>query len=260
MGSAGYEVARSAPVPLPAPTPPTPQPRNPGSPPATGPFASTIYRFTTGLRAGEVATIRDAGENVLLTYRSFASVVGIVAALVCGIVLIAGVAAAMFLVAEGAPLRAVLALVLTIVFASVIGLLVPRTNVTLYDDGNPALTISQRSVFPSASFVVATPNGATLARLRKTAFSRLGRNRWTISQDDRFVGDAIEESFGRALRRKLLGKFSRRYETNIRIEHGGLAAGTITRREQPETLTLTSDSLDRRVAVALATLILGREP
>lgn len=197
---------------------------------------------------------------MLLTYRSFASVVGIVAALVCGIVLIAGTAAAMFLVAEGAPVRAVLALVLTVVFAGVIALLVPRTNVTLYDDGTPALTIAQRSVFPSASYVVATPNGTTLARLRKSAFSRLGRNRWTITQDDRFVGDAREESFGGALLRKLLGKFNRKFETDIVLEHGGLAAGTITRRVQPETLTLTSDALDRRVAVALATLILGREP
>ncbi|HYR30076.1 MAG TPA: hypothetical protein VEU30_16540, partial [Thermoanaerobaculia bacterium] len=170
------------------------------------------------------------------------------------------IAAGMFLIAEGAPVRAGLALVLTVVFATFIALLVPRTNVTLYDDGNPALTISQKSVFPAATYVVATPNGATLATLRKPVLSRLGRNRWTITQDGRFMGDAAEESFGGALRRKFLGKFSRRYETEVHIEHGGLAAGRITRREQPETLTLTSDSLDRRVAVALATLILGREP
>jgi hypothetical protein len=216
------------------------------------------------LRAGEVAHVRDAGDKVLLTYRSFASVVGIVAALVCGIVLLAGVAAALFLLAEGAPLRASLALVLTVAFASFIGMLVPRTSVTLYDDGTPALSVSQKSVFPSARYVVATPNGATLAVIEKSFLSRLGRNRWTITQEGRFVGDAIEDSFGGALLRKLLGKFSRRFETNMRLEHGGIAAGQIIRRpdahRRTDVLELTSDALDRRVAVALATLILGREP
>lgn len=228
--------------------------------PPPGPFAGTIYRFTTGLRAGEVATVRDDAERVLLSYRSFASIVGIVAALLCGIVAIAGAAAALFLYLEDSLLLALLVLAMTVVFAAVIGMLVPRTNVTLYDNATPALTIWQTSAFPTAIYVVSTPDGKALATLRKTFLSRLGRNRWTILQEGRFTGDAREESLVRAIVRKLLGKFSRRFETDVRIEHGGLAAGRITRRVQPETLTLTSDSLDRRVAVALATLILGREP
>ena len=261
LGKTNPQLVPTPPLPPPPPAPaPAPPPPPPVRPAPVGPFSSMIYRFTTGLRAGEVATVRDSEENVLLTYRSFASVVGIVAALVCGIVLIAGVAAALFLYLEDSPLRAVLALVMTLVFATFIALLVPRTNVTLYDNGQPALTISQKSVFPSATYVVATPNGGTLALLRKSFLSRLGRNRWTIVQEGRFVGDAVEASFFGALLRKLLGKFSRRFETDIRLEHGGMAAGQITRRVQPETLTLTGDALDRRVAVALATLILGREP
>lgn len=200
----------------------------------------------------------------MLTYRSFASVVGIVAALVCGLVLIAGLAGALFLIEKDSVMLAVAALVLTLAFASFIALLVPRINVTLYDDGSPALSISQRSAFPSANFIVATPNGATLATLHKSFLSRLGRNRWTITQEGRFLGDAIEESFGGALARKVLGKFSRRFETNIEIQHGGIEAGRIIRRpdgEHPvDLLELTGDGLDRRVAVALATLILGREP
>lgn len=222
-----------------------------------------LYRFTTGLRVGEVASIRDESDKVVLTYRSFASVVGIVAALVCGIVLIAGVAGALFLFLEGSLLRAGLVLVLTIAFASFIGILVPRINVTLYDDGNPALSISQRSVFPSALYVVSTPNGTNLAVLKKRFLSRLGRNRWTITQDGRYVGDAVEDSFFGALLRKLLGKFSRKFETNVRLEYGGLDAGRIIRRPDAggrvDVLEVRS-ALDRRVAVALATLILGREP
>ena len=248
-------IESAPPAPLPAPASPPPKP---------GPFAKTHFRFTTGLRSGEVATIRDENDQVLLTYRSFASVVGIVAGLVSGIVLIAGLASVLFLYMEGSPVRAIIALGLTIIFVFVISLLVPRTHVTLYDDGNPALTISQRSSFPSAAFVVAAPNGGRLAELHKTFFSRLGRHRWTIQQDGRYVGEAREESFGGAILRKLVGKFSRKFETDLRIDHGGLEAGWIRRRPaadgRADMLELTSDAVDRRVAVALATLVLGREP
>jgi hypothetical protein len=201
---------------------------------------------------------------VLLTYRSFASVVPVVAALVCGLVVLAGMSGALFLLEKDSWLLALAATVLTIAFATFIGLLVPRTNVTLYHDGQPALSISQRSLFPAASFVVATPNGATLATLSKSLLTRLGRNRWTITQEGRFLGDAIEESFIGAIARKLFGKFSRRFETNVQMQHGGIDVGSIRRRpdgDRPvDVLELTSDALDRRIAVALATLILGREP
>ena len=264
-------------APVPPPPPPPAPPRSPPSAsPATGPaapkpaaaplsaFAATSYQFTTGLRAGETATIRDSGGTVLLTYRSFASVVPVVAALVCGLVVLAGVAGALFLIEKDSFLLAAIAFVLTFAFATFIGLLVPRTNVTLYDDGNPALSISQRSAFPSATFVVATPNGATLATLHKSLLARFGRNRWTITQESRFLGDAMEESFAGAFVRKILGKFSRRFETNVRIQQGGVDVGAIIRRpdgERPvDLLELSSDAMDRRVAVALATLILGREP
>ena len=211
-----------------------------------------------------MANIRGDDGQVLLSYRSFANVVGIVAALVSGIVTLAGLAAVLFLLAEHSPSRAFVALVLTLIFAFFIALLVPRINVTLYDEHHPALTISQRTTHPGVSYVVATPNGATLAELRKTPFSRLGRHRWRIVQEGRLLAEAVEESWGRAMVRKALGKFNRRFETNLRIEYGGLDAGRIIRRPDGngavDTLELTSDALDRRVAVALATLVLGREP
>lgn len=181
------------------------------------------------------------------------------AGLVSGIVLVAGAAATLLLVTEKQYLHAAGALALTLVFAIVIALLVPRTTVTLFDNDQPALTIAQRSTFPGARYVVATPNGATLAELHKSLFSRLGRNRWTIWQEGRLLGDAVEESFFRAFLRKFLGKFSRRFETNVIVRFGGLPAGRIPRRTA-DTLELMSDALDRRIAVALATLILGREP
>jgi hypothetical protein len=229
-----------------------------------GPFAETRYRFITGLRSGEVANIRGEDGRVLLSYRSFASVIGIVAALVSGIVTLAGLAAVLFLIKEGFAARAIVALILTVTFAFLIALLVPRVNVTLYDEHHPALTLSQRSQHPGVTYVVAAPNGTTLAELRKAPFSRLGRHRWSIVQEGRLLAEAVEESWGRAMLRKLLGKFSRKFETNFRIEYGGLEAGRIVRRPDAEgavdVLELTSDALDRRIAVALATVILGREP
>jgi len=229
-----------------------------------GLFSHTRYHFTTGLRAGEVANIRSDDGRVLLSYRSFASVVGIVAALVSGIITLAGLAAVLFLIAENSPTRAGVALVLTLIFAFFIALLVPRINVTLYDEHHPALTLSQRTIFPTVHYIVAAPNGTTLAELRKAPFSRLGRHRWRIVQEGRLLAEAVEESWMKAMLRKALGKFSRRFETNLRIEYGGLAAGRIIRRPDAngdiDILELTTDALDRRVAVALATLILGREP
>lgn len=246
------------PIPPPVP-PPAPPPPAPVAPLPQGAFASTVYRFTTGLRAGETAAIRGAYDEVLLTYRSFASIVGVIAAFLAGIVAVAGAAGVVLLVSQGALLRAVIAALLTVAFALLIAMLVPRANVTLWEENRPALTIAQRAVFPTATYVVATPNGAQLAELRKSFLSRLGRNKWTIAHEGRYLGDAREDSLFGALRRKLLGKFSRRFETNVRITYGGVDAGTIERR-QGDALELTSDALDRRVAVALATLILGREP
>jgi hypothetical protein len=219
----------------------------------------------SGIPAGETANVRGEDGSIVLSYRSFASVIGIVAALMAAIVLAAGGAGVLFLIVEGRVLAAFVALLLSLGFAALIVMLVPPTNVTLYESHTPAVTIAQQSsvTFPSVSFVVATPNGKVIGRLYKSVLSRLGRNRWTIQAVEK--GYAVEESLFLALRRKLLGKFSPRYQSNVRIVHGGKPAGRIIRRsdgsEPADRLELAPDStLDRRVAVALATLILGSEP
>jgi hypothetical protein len=252
--------------PIGADTNPVYHPPQPPQPPqkrtiesAMGAFAHTRFQFTTGLHAGEVAPVRGANGEVLLTYRSFATVVGVVAAFVTGLVAVAGVAATLLLVAEGSPIRAIVALVLTCAFSFVIAFLTPRIQVALYEESQPALTITQRAMFPSAVYVVTAPNGAELAELRKSFLSRLGRNRWRIFQGGRYIGEAREASFFGALVRKLLGKFSRSFETDVQVTTGGLDAARILRR-RGDVLEVTSDALDRRVLVALATLVLGREP
>ena len=205
--------------------------------------------------------IRDDEGNVLFTYRSFASVIGIVAALVASIVTVAGIAATLFLVAEHNVPTAIAALVLSVFFALVIVALVPPINVTLFNDSSPTLTIAQksRSSFPSVTFAVVTSDGSPVGVLRKSIFSRLGRNRWSIEGG----GYAIEESLSRALLRKMFGKFSLRYEANM-VVYTPYEVARIIRRPDAHgdvnVLEVTGASADRRLLVALATLVFGSEP
>jgi hypothetical protein len=75
----------------------------------------------------------------------------------------------------------------------------------------------------------------------------------------------VEETLGRALVRKFAAKFNRRYDADVRLQMGRVSAGKIIRRDngqgEVDVLDLPANSpLDRRVAVALATLVLGSEP
>jgi len=218
----------------------------------------------TGVPAGETVRVRDDEANVVYSYRSFASVIGIVASLVAAIVIVSGVSATLFLLLEQHPITAIAALALSVFFSLVIVMLVPPVSVTLFADDTPSITISQRSrtSFPSATFAVVTPDGHTLALLRKSLFSRLGRNRWTIlDAGDREIGFAHEESLSRALTRKLLGKFNRRYESDVVVQIAGRDAAQILRRTENDVLQISgSDAIDDRVLIALATLVLGAEP
>jgi len=223
----------------------------------------------SGIPAGETAYIRDEEGNAVLSYRSFASIVGVIAALMSAIVLAAGVAGVVLLLWEGRPLPAVAALMLSAAFSAMIVMLVPPVNVTIFDAGVAAFTIVQQSgvSFPSVTYVVAAADGKPVARIVKSFFSRFGRNRWELLASDDFLarGEAVEESFGRALVRKALGKFAPAYQSNVRIEWNGEEAGWIIRRPDAfghaDVLDLVSGSLlDRRAAVALAVLVLGSEP
>lgn len=189
--------------------------------------------------------------------------IGIVASLVAAIVIVSGVAATLFLLLEKHPITAIAAFVLSVFFSLVIVMLVPPVSVTLFNDDTPAVTVSQRSrtSFPSATYAVVTPDGHTLALLRKSLASRLGRNRWSILDANGLeIGQAREESLSRALTRKVLGKFHRGYESDVQIEIAGCNAGKILRRSEPDVLQIMSDAVDDRVLIALATLVLGMEP
>jgi hypothetical protein len=221
------------------------------------------------VRWGEPVNVRNSDGQVVLTYRSFASVVSIVATLVAGIVIVAGIAAALFLIAEKRPGPAAASIVLSLGFSAIIAALVPRTRVTLYDGDKPALLIAQVSTaaLPRTTYKVSTPEGETIALLKRSAFARLGRNTWSIDSppDQRGSAFATEESFKHAIVRKIAGKFDRTREANMHIVHQGIESGVIVRRPDEagdhDYLELTpSGTLDRRAAVALATLVFGAEP
>jgi hypothetical protein len=246
-------------APAPAPTPPPP----------SGALDRSRFQFMTGIPAGETAYIRGDDGNALLSYRSFASIVGVIAALMSSVVLVAGGAGVIFLLIEGRPLPAIAALMLSAAFSAMIIILIPATHVTIFEGTAPAITIAQQSSvnFPSVTYAIGTGDGKPVARIAKSFFSRFGRNRWEILDANDFLarGEAIEESFGRSIMRKLLGKFARTYQTNIRITWNGEDAGWIIRRpgadRHADVLELNpATTLDRRTAVALAVLVLGSEP
>jgi hypothetical protein len=265
-----------APEPAPAPAPePAPEPEIPPRRPTpipgppVGPFTNTRFQFTTGVPANEPVSVADDAGHILLQYRSFASVTSVVAAVMAAIVIVSGLAAAIFLYTEDRIVPAGIALLLAAAFSVMIAMLVPPVNATLYDGAQPAITLAQQSSIsiPVVTFLVTTSDGKPLARLRKNVFSRLGRNRWRIlpPTDEHPLGDAVEESLSRAIVRKMFGKFSPKYQSNVVIRYLDQTAATIVRRPdalgQHDVLDIDPEStLDRRVAIAIATLILGSEP
>src|SRR5438105_10029196 len=120
--------------PLPASAPPpvtTPPP-----PPAA--LDRARFQFMSGIPAGETAYIRGDDGNALLSYRSFASIVGVIAALMSSVVLVAGAAGVTFLLIESRPLPAIAALMLSAAFAAMIIILIPAPHVAVCERGAPA--------------------------------------------------------------------------------------------------------------------------
>jgi hypothetical protein len=241
----------------------------PAQPKPSGALDRSRFQFMSGIPAGETAYIRGDDGNALLSYRSFASIVGVIAALMSSIVLVAGAAGVIFLLLESRPLPAIAALLLSAAFSAMIIILIPATHVTIFEGAAPAITIAQQSSvnFPSVTYAVGAGDGKPVARVAKSFLSRFGRNRWEILDANDFLarGEAIEESLGRALIRKFFGKFAPSYQANVRITWNGEEAGWIIRRPgadgHADVMELNpATTLDRRAAVALAVLVLGSEP
>ena len=226
-------------------------------------FAHSFFQFRRGASARDITSILDERGTQLFSYRGFSSVLGIIAILMSGVVTLAGIAATILLVSQRQPLRGASAAALTIVFAWLIAMLVPKVSVTLFHENRAVLALSQTASFPTARWQVKTNNGTVLAVISRPQLSRIGRHYWLVEHDGRYLAEATERGFFAALRRKLLGKFNRKFETNLIVLAGPVEAARIVRRPEngrSDFLELHGDLIDRHIAVALATLVIGSEP
>ena len=203
----------------------------------------------------------------MLNYRSFASVVPLIGMVMTVIVAATGLAAVAFLLAEGRVMPAIIAVILSGAFSVLIAMLIPPRHVTLFHGNTPALNVVQESnvSFPMVTYAVMTPERQIVARIRRTAASRLARDRWKIIWANGMgtIGYAVEESLQRAWMRRIAGKFNPKYQSNIRIRYEGKDAAWIVRRPNRDgerDMLEINGAIDRRVAVALATLVFGSEP
>ena len=241
--------------------------------PTTGEhFKHSLFVLDVSVPWGERSTVRDGEGKALLYYRRPVNLVGFVAGLVAGFIFLAGLAATIFLALGEKFIPAVLSLVLTAVFFTIVLLLIPRRHIYVFKDeamSNVSLMLWQetRMSFPLLRFTARLPDGAVIASFTKSALSGLGRHRWSIC--DKIgasrIGYAVEDSFHRAVIRKFLGSFFGLLRTNFLIFVGGNRVGHIDRRTAPldryflDLRADTEERADRRVALALAVLIDGLE-
>lgn len=236
-------------------------------------FQLSRYVLDVSVPYGERSTVRDESGNPLFHYKRPVNLAGFLAALFATLVTLAGAGATIFLAAAGSYPQALFAFLLTLGFALVILLLVPRRrHIYLYDDAeltsvNLMLWQETRFTFPVLRFSVRTADGRMIGSFSKNMFSAFGRHRWSIGDapGSSTIGCAIEDSLGMALLRKFLGSFFGLFKTNFHIFIGTEHVGLIDRRTSGLDryfLDLGSDAsygFDRRTALALAILIDGLE-
>lgn len=230
-----------------------------------------LHRYAIeGRSSDDIATITDEASKPLFYFRRQRNLVGFIAGLVASMIIVAGivVSAVLFIDARNVPGAA--ALVLTVTFAFLILLLVPKRHAVICNDpslGSVALFLWQESrlFIPSLRFSLRTPDNQPIAIFTKSVFSNAGRRRWWII--DRYgatrLGYAMEDSLARAILRKILGRFFIALRTNFRVIFGGRQLAFLDRTQgRRQLLDLTEDPtyvFDRRIALALAVLVDGIE-
>ncbi len=190
--------------------------------------------------------------------------------MVASMILIAGVAAAIVLVIEELRAASLLTTILTVLFALTVLLLVPRRHVYIYDDASMlcvALMIWQESRFsyPRLRFSTRMAEGELIGFFSRSFWSGLGRRRWSIydTTGSARVGVAVEDSFTRAILRKIFGIFSGAFRTNFRILARGEQVGFVDRRgavlNQYGVQLAPEAPFDPRLLLGLAVVIDGLE-
>jgi hypothetical protein len=235
-------------------------------------FQSSRF-IVPGPARGIPVAVSDEEGRPLLRLLGFAAVGGIVSFFVAATVIVASLAATIFLLSDGRFLSALVALALSGGFLVAIWRLLSHLEVPVFGDDSlerRVVTLTQISqlTFPGTKFLVSDSSGREIGKLRFSGWSRIGRHRWTLlDAQDRHIATATEDSWGRAMLRKLLGKFRPEFETNLEIRSDDKVIGTITRRKEEGTnrglVDVSADQndiVDRRLAAALAILVFGLEP
>ena len=144
----------------------------------------------------------------------------------------------------------------------------PRRHVTVYrDDSCREIVLrilqDQRIAFTVRTYTITTPDGTTLARLRKNYFYNLVRKRWDIeTPDGALIAYAVEESIILSLLRRVIGPFFGLLRTNFVFERAdGEVLGEFNRKFtlfDRYVLDLSEDqdrTLDRRFALATGIML-----
>lgn len=231
------------------------------------PFRLTRYLIDVAAPDRDRATVRNEAEQPLFYFRRHTDLVGCVAAVMAGIVVVAGAAASVILVSESSVFPALLAVALMVAFAAVILWLVPRKHFYIYDDPamkHVALLAWQESrfSFPSLRYSARLGDGTVLAGFERRASSRLGRHRWWIyDRHGSPVGSATESSLVRAFFHNFLGSLFGIFRSDFRIVANGRPVGVVRLDAGPldrRILDLNEDphaTFDRRIALVLAVII-----
>lgn len=230
-------------------------------------------RFWIDLRMprGGVSSVQDDDRTPLYYFKRPINLVGIVATLVGGFVVVSGIAAVAFLLADSRFFSALLAIAFTVGFSWIILMLIPRKAIVIFNDESllsPSIVVLQESrfAFPVLRFSVRGPDGQPFAFFQKNAFRNLLKRTWWMydSTSGDPVGYAVEESLLRATLRKIGARvFGLR--TNFRLLYRGSRVGVLDRRQIRDdryALDLSEDTeftFDRRTALAFAVMIDGVE-
>lgn len=230
-------------------------------------------RFWIDLRMprGGVSSVQADDGTPLFYFKRPLNLVGIVATLVCGFIVVSGIAATAFLLADSRFLSAVLAMFLTAGFSWIIVMLIPRKAIVIFNDESmqsPSIVVFQESrfAFPVVRFSVHGQEGTPFAFFQKNAFRNLLKRTWWLydSASPDPAGYAVEDSLLRATLRKIGARvFGLR--TNFRILYRGSRVGVLDRQQIKDdryALDLTEDpsfTFDRRTALAFAVMIDGVE-
>lgn len=230
-------------------------------------------RFWIDLRMprGGVSSVQDDDRRPLYYFKRPINLVGIVATLVGGFVVVSGIAAVAFLLADSRFFSALLAIALTVGFSWIIIMLIPRKAIAIFNDESlqsPSIVLVQESrfAFPVLRFSVRGQDGKPFAFFQKNAFRNLLKRTWWMydSASGDPVGYAVEESLLLAALRKIGARvFGMR--TNFRLIYRGSRVGVLDRRQIKDdryALDLSADSdftFDRRTALAFAVMIDGVE-